>query len=44
MAWDAKKVLLAIGQGESSMNYAAINYNDVTVVIGQWYGTRAAHP
>lgn len=46
MAWDAtaKKVAIkAIGQVESSMNYAAINYNDpITVGIGQWYGTRAA--
>lgn len=46
MAWDAtaKKVAIkAIGQVESSMNYAAINYNDpITVGVGQWYGTRAA--
>lgn len=46
MAWDAehKKVAIkAIGTVESSMNYAAINYNDpITVGIGQWYGTRAA--
>ena len=46
MAWDAtaKKVAVkAIGQVESSMNYAAINYNDpITVGLAQWYGTRAA--
>lgn len=46
MAWDstAKRVAIkAIGQVESSMNYAAINYNDpITVGIGQWYGVRAA--
>lgn len=46
MAWDAtaKKVAVkAIGQVESSLNYAAINYNDpITVGIAQWYGTRAA--
>lgn len=46
MAWDAtaKKVAVkAIGQVESSMNYAAINYNDpITVGVAQWYGTRAA--
>lgn len=46
MAWDEtmRKVWVkAIGTVESSMNYAAINYNDpITVGIGQWYGTRAA--
>lgn len=46
MAWDAtaKKVAVkAIGQVESSLNYAAINYNDpITVGMAQWYGTRAA--
>lgn len=46
MAWDAtaKKVAIkAIGQVESSLNYAAINYNDpITVGMAQWYGTRAA--
>lgn len=46
MAWDstAKKVAVkAIGQVESSLNYAAINYNDpITIGITQWYGTRAA--
>lgn len=46
MAWDnvSKRVAVkAIGQVESSMNYAAINYNDpITVGIGQWFGTRAA--
>jgi hypothetical protein len=46
VAWDAtaKKVAVkAIGQVESSMNYAAINYNDpITVGLAQWYGTRAA--
>ena len=46
MAWDstAKKVAVkAIGQVESSLNYAAINYNDpITIGMAQWYGTRAA--
>jgi hypothetical protein len=46
VAWDAtaKKVAVkAIGQVESSLNYAAINYNDpITVGMAQWYGTRAA--
>lgn len=46
MAWDEtmRKVWVkAIGTVESSMNYAAINYNDpITIGIGQWYGTRAA--
>lgn len=46
MAWDAtaKKVAVkAIGQVESSLNYAAINYSDpITVGMAQWYGTRAA--
>lgn len=46
MAWDEtmqKVWVKAIGTVESSMNYAAINYNDpITIGIGQWYGTRAA--